>query len=390
MVSPFGLIRTPKILFGPGTLNSLPGILRNQGSNVLVITGSASFMNIKDIGDLISALMMEQLTLFHERIDKEPTTEMIDNITDRYRDLQLHAVLAVGGGSVLDTGKAVSAMLPLKSQVREYLEGVGTKTHPGIRKFFVAVPTTSGTGSEVTSNAVISGNDSGKGFNRALRHENLVPDIAVVDPALTLNCPPHITAASGMDAFTQLIESYLSVKSGPITDALALDGIRHVHLSLSDAFRNGDPGARSGMSYAALLSGITLANAGLGLTHGFASSLGGAFDIPHGTICATLMGTVNRHNINYLLENNIRDVATEKYTHLGTLLSGIRGKQTSWYLRFTSDYLDKLTDQLKINRLGLYGVTMPDLEKIASATDHKSNPVRFGKEQLADMLKERL
>jgi alcohol dehydrogenase class IV len=268
---------------------------------------------------------------------------------------------------------------------------VGTKSHPGIKKFFIAVPTTSGTGSEVTANAVLSDSDPAGGFKRSLRHENLVPDLAIVDPELTLSCPQHITAASGMDAFTQLIESYLSLKSGPLTDALALDGIRHVHGNLENACRNGgDLEARTGMAYAALLSGITLANAGLGLVHGFASSIAGTFDIPHGVICAGMMAIVNRNNISNLLRNNTRNITMEKYVCLGKLFSDTDKKGDQWYMQFSADYLDELTNKLNISRLGAFGVTSEILGKIASETDHKSNPVHFEKEQLVEMLKARL
>jgi len=218
-----------------------------------------------------------------------------------------------------------------------------------------------------------------------------VPDIAVVDPSLTLSCPRHITAASGMDAFTQLMESYLSLKSGPFTDSLALDGIRQVHRHLIVACLNGDNlEAREGMAYAALISGITLANAGLGLIHGFASSVGASYDIPHGVICSTMMGTVNRYNIRALLQKTNYDKSAAKYASLGKILSDRDKKSNEWYMQFVADYLDELTDKLDISKLDAYGVKPEDLEKIASLTDHKANPVVFEKEELVEMLRARL
>jgi len=298
--------------------------------------------------------------------------------------------VAIGGGSVVDTGKAVSAMLPLEGSVRDYLEGVGKRVHPGIKKSFIAIPTTSGTGSEATANAVLS--ETGmKGYKRSLRHENLVPDIAIVDPELSLSCPPGITAASGMDAFTQLIESYLSVKSNPVTDALALEGISKVHSSLMKAVISGDDiEARSDMAYAALLSGITLANAGLGLIHGFASSVGGFFNVPHGVICGTMMGVVNRFNIEAFLRQEEIMQAHAKYGLLGKLLSGKDDKDLKWYMKFVADYIDDLTEKLQLRRLGEYGITAADLERIAENTDHKANPLKFKKEELMEMLRKRL
>lgn len=391
MVVRFGLLRTPKIRFGAGEISAIPGIIKKPVNNVLIITGSKSFYGNSHIALLLSALESEKITMHFERIDKEPSPEIIDHIVHKYRDIELEAVIAAGGGSALDAGKAVSAMLPLGMPVKDYLEGVGSKIHPGVKKYFIAIPTTSGTGSEITSNAVLSGSDPRGGFKRSLRHENLVPDLAVIDPELTLGCPRNITAASGMDAFTQLMESYLSVKSGPLTDALAMEGIRSVHLHLEEACRHGENlEARKGMSYAAMLSGITLANAGLGLIHGFASSVGGAFDIPHGIICATLMATVNRYNIQTLSGRGSDDLTKEKYIRLGRLFSDTEGKEDKWYLQFTANYLDELTDKLNIPRLGTFGMAPEHLERVVSVTDHKANPVHFEHQQLLEILHERL
>jgi alcohol dehydrogenase class IV len=183
----------------------------------------------------------------------------------------------------------------------------------------------------------------------------------------------------------------LSVKSGPVTDALALEGIVQIHHNLIKAHENGDNiNARSGMAYAAMISGITLANAGLGLVHGFASSVGASFEIPHGVVCGTLMAVVNRYNVRAILSGSGKDNLVKKYVFLGKIFSGIEARENEWYLKFTADYLDKLTDRLYIPRLGKYGVTEADLKRIAAVTDHKYNPVHFEKEQLVDMLRERL
>jgi len=391
MVETFGLLRTPKIYCGTGEISRLPALLKNRCSRALVITGSKSYAHNKAFAGLINGLEEERIALDFERIQHEPSPEDIDHITGKYTDIDLQVVIAVGGGSVLDAGKAVSAMLPLKEPVREYLEGVGTRLHPGIKVFFVAVPTTAGTGSECTANAVLSGTTDGISFKRSLRHEYLVPDVALVDPSLSLSCPKSTTAASGMDALTQLIESYLSVKSGPVTDALALEGIVQIHHNLYKAWENGENiNARSAMAYAAMLSGITLANAGLGLIHGFASSVGASFEIPHGVVCGTMMSVVNRYNMQSLLSDSNKGNLVKKYVFLGKIFSGIENRENEWYLKFVADYLDDLTTRLEIPRLGKFGVSGLDLEKIASVTDHKSNPVRFEKGQLVEMLRERL
>jgi alcohol dehydrogenase class IV len=252
------------------------------------------------------------------------------------------------------------------------------------------VPTTSGTGSEATANAVLS-ETGANGFKRSLRHINLVPDVAIVDPLLTLNCPSFITAASGMDAFTQLVESYISIHSNPVTDALAFEGISNVHACLYKAVHQGDDiEARSGMAYAALLSGITLANAGLGLIHGFSSSIGGLYAAPHGMICGTMMGIVNRYNIEALLQQNTVSSAHVKYAILGRLFSNRSNKDKAWYMKYVADYIDEMTEKLHIQRLGIYGITESVLNHIADSTDHKSNPVKFEKQQLVEMLRKRL
>jgi alcohol dehydrogenase class IV len=390
MVNKFGLLRTPRIIFGEGQAATLPILLKNHGRRILIITGSQSYRQNPSIPRLFSILEESNYRLSFERMVKEPSPEDIDRIVRKNDPDDLDVVLAIGGGSVLDAGKAVAAMLYADGPVQDYLEGVGKKTHSGVKKFFTAVPTTSGTGSEATSNAVLSVVGT-HGFKRSLRHENFVPDLAVVDPLLTLECPPDITAHSGMDAFTQLVESYLSVKASPVTDALALEGIEKIRTSLEVAVNNGkDVVARSGMAYAALLSGITLSNAGLGLIHGFASALGGFFDIPHGVVCGTLMGVVNRYNTERLIRMPEVTMAHTKYARLGRLLSGETDKELHWYIKFTADYIEELTEKLHIRRLGEFGIKESDLEKVVAASDHKANPLTFKKRELIEMLQKRL
>jgi alcohol dehydrogenase class IV len=389
-VNRFSLIRTPKILFGIGQVEGISGLLKGHGRNLLIVTGAKSYQQSPGIAKVLLTLEKEGYLLHFDKVETEPSPGDIDRIVERFRQIGLDTIVAIGGGSVVDAGKAVSAMLLLEGSVRDYLEGVGTKTHPGIKKYFIAIPTTSGTGSEATCNAVLSVTGM-NGYKSSLRNENLVPDVAIVDPMLTLGCPSDITAASGMDAFTQLVESYLSVKSGPLTDALALEGIRIIHACLYKAVTNGaDLEVRSGMAYSALLSGITLTNAGLGLIHGFASSVGASYNAPHGVICGTMMGIVNRYNIEALLQQKTISIAHEKYGRLGILFSERSDKNLRWYLKFVIDYFEELTEKLQIRRLGGFGLLETDLERIADATDHKANPVIFDRHQLVEMLKARL
>jgi alcohol dehydrogenase class IV len=315
---------------------------------------------------------------------------MIDNASGRLKNEQIDAVVSIGGGSVMDAGKALSAMMYKTESVREYLEGVGTRDHPGTKLPFIAIPTTSGTGSEATKNAVIS--QTGKdGFKKSLRHDNFVPDIAVVDPMLTESCPQTITAASGMDCFTQLTESFLSDKSCEYTDALAWEGLKAIKSSLLESYLNGgDVEARSNMSFAALTSGICLANAGLGAVHGFASSIGGMFVIPHGVICGTLMASANAINVNKLKMGNNNNPAFRKYSRLGKLFLKEENKSDEYYTDGFVEFLRKVSEDLRLPRLGQYGIKEKDLEAICTITELKNNPIKLDIEDLIKILRDKL
>jgi alcohol dehydrogenase class IV len=339
---------------------------------------------------LIDALEQNRMKLTIESIFHEPSPGIVDELVRKHSGSPVSVIVSIGGGSVIDAGKAISAMLPLDAPVKEYLEGVGTRKHPGIKIPFIAVPTTAGTGSETTGNSVLS--ETGpEGFKRSLRHENFIPDIALVDPELTLTCSSLQTAISGMDAFSQLLESFLSSRCSNITDALALEGILHIKQSLKKAVSEGnDPDARAEMSYASMLSGITITNAGLGLVHGFASSIGGRKDIPHGVICGTLMGIVNRAIVERLLKEDTLPATLRKYIRLGRLLSGADGRSDEDYAFYVANYIESLVEELKIPTLGKYGLSEEDITAIVHTTDHKNNPVVFTPEELNDMLRKRL
>jgi alcohol dehydrogenase class IV len=298
-------------------------------------------------------------------------------------------VIAIGGGSVIDAGKAISAMLPINEPVEWYLEVVGHKSHPGTKIPFIAVPTTSGTGSEATKNAVIS-KPGAAGYKRSLRHDNFVPDIAVVDPTLTLSCPPSVTAACGMDAFTQLLESYVSSKSTAMSDALALDGMKAILRSLDDAYHKNTIEARSDMSYAAMLSGITLANAGLGLVHGYASSVGGFFDIPHGVVCGTMLAVTTAKTIQHLRNTQSNAEGLKRYSNVGRLITNNAETKENEALDELVKQLNDWTVSLRMPRLSSYGVQASDLEKIAKITDNKNNPVKLSQNEILEILHERL
>ena len=390
MVKAFQLAQTPRIIFGNSKLADLAGLAKLYGNDILLVTGVGSFMNSQHGDYLQRTFEMTGVQYHHISVMREPSPELIDQVVIRYHDVNIRLVVAIGGGSAIDAGKAISAMIGRSESVKEFLEGVGTKDHPGTKVPFIAIPTTAGTGSEATKNAVIS--EIGTlGFKKSLRHDNFVPDIAIVDPELTLQCPPDITASSGMDCFTQLLESYLSNKATPITDALAIDAIGKLKNALPKAWRMGeDIESRSEMSYAALISGICLANAGLGAVHGFASSIGGLFNVPHGVICGTLMASTNAAIVKRLKNQNTSNPTLLKYAELGKLFTGEEQKSQFYYIDRFVEILAEWTETMNLNKLGKYGIKSSDITKIVAVTDIKNNPIKLGKEDLVEILEARL
>nr|MCU0409652.1 iron-containing alcohol dehydrogenase [Bacteroidales bacterium] len=381
--------RIPAIHFGNGTLGRLPEIIGSFGRHVLIVTGKSSFTSSPAAGALFNSLDGLGISYDVYRIMNEPSPADVDDAVKLYNTRGPDVVAGIGGGSAIDGGKAISAMLGSEVPVKEYLEGVGTRSHPGHKIPYIAVPTTSGTGSEATKNAVLS-EVGEKGFKRSLRHDNFVPDIAVVDPLLTIGCPPEITAASGLDCFTQLLESYLSVKASEYTDALALAGLKAVRDSLPGAYADGkDTGARSGMSFAALTSGICLANAGLGVVHGFASSIGAVCEVPHGLICGTLMAVSNEVIVRKLRNNPGHEVFLRKYSLLGELFANAEGRSDDYRIDAFIDYLHTLTGELRLPGLKAAGLDEQYIESICRETDSKNNPVPMHGDELEEILTKR-
>lgn len=386
MIRSFGFAPTPQLHFGAGKISVLTSVLKPFGPRVLLVTGQRSFASSSHYVSMQDEMRSSGKHVEQVRIEKEPTPEMIDLVVRNFLSLQPDVVVSIGGGSVLDAGKAISAMLPLGEPVKDYLEGVGTKSHPGKKIPFVAVPTTAGTGSEATKNAVLS-ETGANGYKRSLRHNNFVPDLAIVDPTLTVSCSRSITAWSGMDAFTQLLESFLSTAASPLTDALALEGLRRIPGSLPHAWRDGsDLKARTEMSMASYLSGITLANAGLGLVHGFASSIGGYFDIPHGLICSSLMSAANKVTVRKLRQHPGTEEALSRYAAIGKLFNKIDNRSTDYYIDTLLGSIEELSLTMSIPTLSQIGVKQSDFEKIVAITENKNNPVPLEKDEMMEVL----
>lgn len=306
------LIQPESILFGQGVFEQIGTIVKKQGKNPLVVMGEQA-LSRSPLTHLNEILAGQALHVSYYHVAQEPTPEIVEAGTALARANGCDCVLAIGGGSVMDTGKAIAAMATNDGHVVDYLEGVGIGRK--IEKTplpFIAVPTTAGTGSEATKNAVLS-SSQGK-YKKSLRSDHMVAKVAVVDPLLTLSVPPMQTAYSGMDALTQLIEAYISRKANPITDALALAGIEKVGQYLLRAYQNGqDVLAREEVMLGALYSGICLSNAGLGAVHGIAAALGAHVGIPHGLACAVLLPLV--------LEINL-PACEEKLANVGEILAG--------------------------------------------------------------------
>ena len=365
----------------------LPQLVQQFGQKALIITGRSSFLKSFVAMELFQDFDACSIETQLVHISGEPSPDQIDSAVTAHRKFKPNVVIAIGGGSVMDAGKAISAMLCENGSIKNFLEDVGNQLPSGKKIPLITVPTTSGTGSEATKNAVITqlGKD---GFKKSLRHDHYVPNIALVDPELTVGCPPAVTASTGMDAFTQLLEAYLSTNSNPITDALALDGMNRLIRSIEKAYDHGnDLGARADMSYAALISGITLANAGLGVVHGFAQPLGSLFNIPHGVVCGTLMGAVNRISVQRLREHKNQKIL-EKYDKVARLFS--HAEDQNRRLNDFMDELDRLTTKFNLPALSGFGLTEADFPSIVSKTGLKYHPVELNDHDLITILKWRL
>lgn len=390
-VPEFSLFSQPRVVFGPGRLHELPGLAARYGSRVLLVTGSGSLEKSGVLPDLFDQMRSCSLRHVHLTVSGEPGPDLVDRAVSRHAGSGIDVVVAIGGGSVLDAGKAISAMLLQGEPVETYIEGLdGYRPHDGRKVPFIAVPTTSGTGSEATNNAVISRTGPG-GFKRSLRHPAFIPDIALIDPALMLSLPRRQTVASGMDAGTQLLEAYLSPAASPYTDALAWSGLEHFRSSFPASCGSGAGRieVRSAMAYAALLSGMTLVNAGLGIVHGFASSIGGFIDIPHGTLCASLLASATRENIGQL---RLRDGVAylEKYARAGRLFSGLDTLDTESACDALVETLEEWQEQFAVERLGAFGLQQKDIDDIVNMTRSKNNPVELDDASMKTILMERL
>lgn len=391
MQHPFSFYAMPRLIFGPGAHDRLGAIAASFGRNVLLVTGMGALERSGHLARILVGLKTAGVQVVQCRIAGEPSPAMVDTAITDLSSKAVKVVLAVGGGSVLDAGKAIAAMLKESGSIIDYLEKVGRRNPTGESIPLVAVPTTSGTGSEATYNAVIS-QVGANGFKNSLRHDNYIPRLAILDPTLCVSAPPPVTAACGMDALTQLIEAYVSTRASPISDALAMDGMRHLIPALPDACGKGasDIGCRGAVAYGAFLSGVTLANAGLGAVHGVAGPMGGIITIPHGVACANLLPFAVGATVDNLAATHTKqaDLSIEKYARIGKLFGAMHEDRLDC-CRHLVDCLYRWLDQLDIPRLGQFGLTPAHVDILVRIASNKNNPLPLTPGQIRHMLEDR-
>ncbi len=379
----FEFATATRIIFGAGAASQAGANLKNYGRRALVVTGN----NQQRAEKLIAGLSSNSITSVTFPVTGEPGISTVEQGVAFAKQQNCDFVIACGGGSVIDAGKAIAAMMTNEGGLLDYLEIIGRgqslKRRPAP---FIAMPTTAGTGSEVTRNAVLASPEHE--LKVSLRSPLMLPRVAVVDPELTYDLPPALTASTGLDALTQLIEPYVCLRANPMTDGFCVEGIQRAARSLREAVFNGqNKDAREDMALASLFGGLALANAGLGAVHGFAGPIGGSFPAPHGAICAALLPHVMAVNIRALRDREPDSYALRRYYRIAHLLTG--------NLHATADagveWVQKLVGELPIPKLGVYGIReehVADLvTKAANASSMKANPIVLTPDELAATLR---
>ncbi len=389
----FSIARLPRIEFGCGVIHVLPDLAAQYGRRLLLVTGERSLLGSETWPRLRLAFATKGLTFEHVKISGEPSPLRIDDIVRTYATDAFDVVVGIGGGSALDAAKAIAGLLRVRRSVMDYLEGVGPELpYAGPAVPFIAAPTTAGTGSEATKNAVLSVQGE-SGFKKSFRHETLVAQYAVIDPDLLATCPADVIAANGMDALTQLIESYVSVRANVFTDALCISGIRAARDGLLPLFQRNHAAAREKMAYASLVSGICLAQTGLGSVHGLASPLGAFYPIPHGVVCGTLVAAATRTNIKSMLMRDPDNPALGKYARVGEVLCATRHGSPQIARAALLQLLVDWTRYLHLPRLYEFGLMNQGLDHVVAhsrGSSMKTNPIVLTDDEIKSVLEDRL
>ena len=373
----FEFATATRIVFGEGTAATLPELVRTFGARPMVVTGASR----ERAESLITALSAEPFV-----VPGEPTVELVREGARRAQNAACDVIVSFGGGSAIDTGKAIAAIITNGGEPLEFLEVVGKGRSIALPPLpFIAVPTTAGTGAEVTRNAVLGSTEHG--VKASLRSPLMLPSVALVDPELTYGLPPSVTASTGLDALTQLIEPYVSARANPLVDAFCVEGIGRVAGALRRAYHNGaDSHARCDMSLASLFGGLALANAGLGVVHGFAAPLGGSWKAPHGALCAALLPHGMAANVAALRARMPQHPALERYAIIARLLTG-RSEASA---EDGIDWVSALCAELNVPALRAWKIAESDLpavvEKAVHASSMKANPIPLTSDELLAVL----
>jgi alcohol dehydrogenase class IV len=383
----FEFATATRIIFGPGTLREIGPLAGESGKRALVVTGRDASRAEK----LLALLRESGVSAATFSVMGEPEISTVERGVALGKKERCELVVGFGGGSALDAAKAIAAMLANHGDLLDYLEVIGRGSPlTKLSAPFIAIPTTAGTGSEVTRNAVLASPEHR--VKVSLRSPFMLAKIALVDPELTCDLPPAITARMGMDALTQLIEPFVCSRANPMTDGLCEEGMRRAARSLRIAFQDGqNKSAREDMALASLFGGLALANAGLGAVHGFAGPIGGMFpDAPHGAICAALLPHVMRANIHALRRHDEKGRTLERYDRIAKICTG-DGQATA---DMGVDWVRRLIGELQIPRLGNYGIKPEHVSelagKAAQASSMKANPIALTSEELAETLRQAL
>ncbi len=378
----FEFATASRVIFGPGTLDEVPALAGALGQRALVVTGRTT----DRAAHLLALLESQPIETQSFGISGEPTIDMVLSGLERARESAADLVIGIGGGSALDAGKAIAALLTNGGEPLDYLEVIGRGqplTRPSAP--LIAVPTTAGTGAEVTRNAVL-GSPEHK-VKVSMRSPGMLPRVAVIDPQLTHSMPPTVTASTGLDALTQCLEPFVSHKANPLTDAVCRTGLGRCGRSLQRAYETGDPAAREDMALASLFGGLALTNAKLGAVHGFAGPLGGMYPAPHGAVCARLLPFVMEANIRALQGREPDNPALARYTEAARLLTGNPEAGVSEGVR----WVQELCAALAVPPLAEYGITAADfpaiVEQSQKASSMQGNPIRLRDDELTEILR---
>ena len=378
----FEFATATRIIFGAGTLKQIGPVATEMGKKALVVMGHSA----ERAAPLLDALSIQEIDSVTWPVMGEPTTALAREGAWRARESRCDLVIGFGGGSAIDAGKAIAALMTNPNDLMDYLEVIGRGkpiTRPAAP--YIAIATTAGTGAEVTRNAVLVSPEHR--VKVSLRSPHMLPRVALVDPELTYSLPPEVTASTGLDALTQLVEPFVSIRANPVTDAFCREGLPRAARSLRQAYKHGnDVKAREDMALASLLGGLALANAGLGAVHGIASVVGGMFPAPHGAVCARLLPHVMEVNIRALQERQPGSDALQRYDEVARILTGSDQAKAANGVA----WIQELCEALQIPPLASYGMTPTDLstvvEKSAVASSTKANPIPLTPDEIREIL----